>query len=178
MANAITAGRLVALFVLIGAIGVGGPATHGVAMLGLIAVFAADGLDGWVARRRNETSTFGAVFDIAGDRIVENALWIAFAYWGLLPLWVPLLLIARGFLVDGIRSVALSDGRTPFGTATMMRFPLTTWLTAGRFMRGTFGVAKAAGFVFLAGLHGWTTLDTTGTWLGALDGVDALHVLG
>lgn len=91
---------------------------------------------------------------------------------------MPLLLIARRFLVDGIRSVALSDGRTPFGTATMMRFPLTTWLTAGRFMRGTFGVAKAAGFVFLAGLHGWTTLDTTGTWLGALDGVDALHVLG
>jgi CDP-diacylglycerol--glycerol-3-phosphate 3-phosphatidyltransferase len=34
----------------------------------------------------------------------------------------------------------------------MMRSPLTTFLTASRFMRALYGVAKAVGFVFLAGL--------------------------
>ena len=37
----------------------------------LIFLFVTDGLDGYVARKRGEASVFGAMFDIAGDRIVE-----------------------------------------------------------------------------------------------------------
>ena len=51
----------------------------------LLFIFISDGLDGWVARRRGTTSDFGAVFDIASDRIVENALWVVFAQMGLIP---------------------------------------------------------------------------------------------
>ena len=41
-------------------------------------IFAADGIDGYVARKLNQTSLFGATFDIAADRIIELTMWIVF----------------------------------------------------------------------------------------------------
>ncbi|MDQ4098890.1 MAG: CDP-alcohol phosphatidyltransferase family protein, partial [Chloroflexota bacterium] len=59
---------------------------------------------------------------------------------------------------------------TAFGDNNMMRSSLTRWLTAGRFMRGLFGWAKAAAFVFLTGLEGDRHRDASGTLLGGLYG--------
>jgi CDP-diacylglycerol--glycerol-3-phosphate 3-phosphatidyltransferase len=168
MANAITIGRLVLLFVVIWLIYHGSVPVITACMVLLVVVFAGDGLDGWVARKQGTTSTFGAVFDIAGDRIVENALWIIFADLGLIPIWVPLLVISRGFIVDGLRSLSFADGMTAFGEKNMMRSPITRWLTAGRFMRALFGYMKALGFVFLTGLVAWEYKDTSGTFIGSV----------
>lgn len=178
MANLITVGRLILLFVVIWLIYVGSVEVIEACMVLLILVFASDGLDGWVARKRGSTSAFGAVFDIAGDRVVENALWIVFADLKLVPVWVPLLVMTRGFLVDGIRSLSLMKGMTPFGKNNMMRSPITEWLTAGRFMRGFFGWAKSGGFVFLAGLAAWDYQDTSGTMIGSLYGQDWFMAFG
>jgi len=147
-------------------------------MLLIIVVFASDGLDGWVARKRGSTSPFGAVFDIAGDRIVENVLWVVFADLDLIPVWVPLMVLTRGFLVDGLRSLSYAEGMTAFGDQNMMRSPLTQWLTAGRFMRGFFGWAKSAGFVFLTGLVAWNAMDTDGTVIGSLYSVTVCRWFG
>lgn len=178
MANAITIGRLVLLFVVIGLIYTGSVQVITACMVLLMVVFAGDGIDGWVARKTNTTSTFGAVFDISGDRIVENALWIIFSDLGLLPVWVPLLVLSRGFIVDGMRSLSLSEGMTAFGEKNMMRSALTRWLTAGRFMRALFGYTKALGFVFLTGLVAWEQRDTTGTFIGSLYGQDWFRWFG
>jgi CDP-diacylglycerol--glycerol-3-phosphate 3-phosphatidyltransferase len=155
MANAITVARVIAAMVVIYLIFVGTPVVVEWCAIAIIAVIVADGLDGWVARRRHESGQFGAIFDIVGDRIVENALWIGFAGLRLIPIWVPMLVMARGFLVDGLRSAGYADGLTPFGEHNMMRSKLTTFLTAGRFMRAVFGAAKCLGFVFLAGLQAY-----------------------
>lgn len=178
MANAITVGRLGLLFIVIAMMYSGNVQVIQACMLLLLVVFAADGVDGWVARRQGTTSTFGAVFDIAGDRIVENALWVVFSDIGLIPIWMPLLVLSRGFVVDGIRSLALTEGKTAFGEHTMMRSPLTRWLTAGRFMRALFGYIKALAFVFLAGLIAWNVQETADTFIGSLYGVTALRWLG
>ncbi|MGI8405623.1 MAG: CDP-alcohol phosphatidyltransferase family protein [Thermomicrobiales bacterium] len=178
MANMITVGRLVLLFVVVWLIYVGGVPIIEACMILIIVVFASDGIDGWVARKRNETSTFGAVFDIAGDRIVENVLWVIFADLHLVPVWVPLMVLTRSFIVDGLRSLSYSEGMTAFGSSNMMRSPITTWLTAGRFMRGFYGWAKSAGFVFLTGLAGEQRLDTGGTLLGTLYSWQWLHWAG
>jgi len=178
MANAITIGRLVLLYIVIWLIYVGDVSIITACMFLLVLVFAGDGLDGWVARRQGTTSTFGAVFDIAGDRMVENSLWVIFAHLDMIPVWVPLLVLGRGFVVDGLRSISFSEGMTAFGEKNMMRSPVTQWLTAGRFMRALFGYVKAAGFVFLCGLVAWETKDTSGTALGALYGVQAFRWFG
>lgn len=168
LANLITVARLVLLFIVIWLIYIGNVQVVTACMVLIAVVFASDGLDGWVARRRKSASSFGAVFDILGDRIVENALWVIFADLDLVPVWVPLLVLTRGFIVDGLRSLSYSAGMTPFGENNMMRSPLTEWLTAGRFMRAFFGWAKAAGFVFLTGLVAEERMDTDGTVLGSM----------
>lgn len=178
MANLITVARLILLFVVIWMIYVGGVQVIEACMVLIIVVFASDGLDGWVARKRGSSSPFGAVFDIAGDRVAENALWIIFADLDLIPVWVPLMVMTRGFLVDGLRSLSLMQGMTPFGERNMMRSPLTVWLTAGRFMRGFYGWAKSAGFVFLTGLVAWDSLDTSGTLIGSLYSIEAVRWIG
>ena len=178
MANLITVGRLIVMFVAVAMIYFGNAAVIGVAMVLIAFVFASDGLDGWVARKRRSTSAFGAVFDIAGDRIVENVLWVLFAALGAIPLWIPFLVMTRGFIVDGLRSMSYAEGMTAFGERNMMRSAFTEWLTAGRFMRALFGYAKAIGFVFLTGYVGSRDPSADGTWLGGLYGVQVFTVLG
>lgn len=178
MANLITVSRLIVLFLVIWMIYVGNVQVIEACMLLVIVVFASDGLDGWVARKRDSTSSFGAVFDIAGDRVVENALWIVFADLDVIPVWVPLMVVTRGFLVDGLRSLSLSQGMTAFGDNNMMQSPLTAWLTAGRLMRAVFGWAKAAGFVFLTGLVAWQTMDNSGTVIESMYSNDAFRWFG
>jgi CDP-diacylglycerol--glycerol-3-phosphate 3-phosphatidyltransferase len=178
MANLITIGRLLLVFVVIALIYEGGVTTITICIPVIALIFAADGLDGYVARKRQSTSQFGSIFDIAGDRIVENALWIAFANLGLITVAAPLLVMTRGFIVDGIRSVSYSEGKTAFGKENMMRSDVTRWLTAGRFMRGLYGYAKALGFVFLTGLEGYRHRDASGTLLGDIYGSDAVRLIG
>lgn len=178
MANLITVGRLIVMFIVVAMIYFGDVAVIGVSMVLIALVFASDGLDGWVARRRRSTSAFGAVLDIAGDRIVENVLWVLFAALDVIPLWVPFLVMTRGFIVDALRSMSYADGKTAFGADTMMRSSITRWLTAGRFMRALFGYAKAIGFVFMTGYWGSLRTDARDTWLGDLYDVDIYTVFG
>lgn len=178
MANLITIGRLFLLFFVVWLMYVGDARVITLCMALIIVVFASDGLDGWVARRRHSTSTFGAVFDIAGDRIVENVLWVVCADLGVIPIWIPLLVLTRGFVVDGLRSLSYAEGMTAFGESNMMRSGLTQWLTAGRFMRGFFGWAKAAGFVFLTGSVGWENRNSDGTLLGTVYSWGITHFVG
>ena len=178
MANLITVGRLIALFLIMALVYWGTAGTVAITMVGLALVIASDGIDGWVARRRNATSTFGAVFDIAGDRIVETVCWVVFADLGAVPIWVPLLVITRGIIVDAVRSLGLKEGLTPFGERNMAKSSLTRWLTAGRFVRALYGYAKAFAFVFLAGWVGRETNPSDGTWLEPLHDNVVYTVLG
>jgi len=178
MANAITVGRVLLMFVVIWVMYGTNPTVVQWCGPVIALVILADALDGWVARRRHETSQFGAIFDIVGDRIVEIACWIVFAHMGLIPVWVPLLVVARAFLVDGLRSSSYSDGMTPFGENNMMRSKFTTWLTAGRQMRAFFGFAKLAAFVFLGFERAWMLPGGSSTVLGRLYGITWVYWLG
>jgi CDP-diacylglycerol---glycerol-3-phosphate 3-phosphatidyltransferase len=178
MANLITIARLILLFAVIAMIHFRPVDLALLSMILLGVVFAGDGLDGWVARRRGSTSPFGAVFDIAGDRIVETVLWVYFAWERVIPLWVPFLVIVRGGIVDALRSMSYDEGMTAFGENTMMRSALTRWLTAGRFMRGLYGYVKAAAFIFLTGYYGFIQPQAEGTWLDKVYSLDAVRWFG
>jgi len=178
MANVITIARLILLFVVIAMIHFRPVDLALASMLLLGVVFACDGLDGWVARKRGSTSPFGAVFDIAGDRIVETVLWVYFAWERVIPLWVPFLVIVRGGIVDALRSMSYVEGMTAFGEQNMMRSPFTRWLTAGRFMRGLYGYVKAAAFIFLTGYFGYIQPEAAGTWLDKLFSLDIVRWFG
>ena len=119
------------------------------ALILTILAFAMDGLDGYVARKFNESSKLGALLDIMSDRIVENTFWILFAVMGWLPILFPLIAITRGFITDTIRSAAMEKGYTAFGASTMMQNKICHFLTASRFSRALYGAAKSLVFLFL-----------------------------
>jgi CDP-diacylglycerol--glycerol-3-phosphate 3-phosphatidyltransferase len=151
------------------------------ALLTLLLIWM-DAWDGWVARRRNEASKAGAVFDILGDRVVEMTYWIAFASFGWIPVWVAVLVSARGIIVDGFRALAFERGLTAFGASSMMRSPLGALLVSSRLSRGAYGFGKAAAFtlVILAFAPGWQpALGTALVWLalGCVYGTVALCVV-
>ena len=155
MANLITLTRFILLFVLVALAYRIEPWLRMLCFPLVIFIFLADGIDGYVARKLNETSQFGAVFDIAIDRVVENVLWLVLADLDLIPVWIAIVFITRGFLVDSIRSKARESGQTPFD---MIKSPLGTWLVAGRFMRAFYGAVKGVSFSALLLIHALPSL--------------------
>jgi len=150
MANLITLARLPLLLLLVGLLFV---PSFPAALLGvglLVVLYLMDWFDGYIARLRNEVTEMGAVLDVALDRAVENILWISFMYLGMVPLWVPIVFLIRSFIVDGIRGVALSRGKSGFG---MMHSSWGRFLVASRFMRAFYGLAKAVTFGLLYLTH-------------------------
>lgn len=143
MANQITLGRCLLLLVLL-LVFYSGNQWWQLANAPLIAlIIGLDGVDGWVARKRGEESVFGATFDIAVDRTVENVLWVVLAHQGFIGIWVPLLFIVRGTLVDAIRTTGAESGTAAFD---MMQSPVGRFLVAGRFMRIAYAAVKAITF--------------------------------
>ncbi|MDR3316450.1 MAG: CDP-diacylglycerol--glycerol-3-phosphate 3-phosphatidyltransferase [Coriobacteriales bacterium] len=79
------------------------------------AVFAllalTDGLDGYLARSRNEVSTFGKFLDPLADKILVTAALLALIELDKLPTWIALIILAREFLISGLRMVAAAEGK-------------------------------------------------------------------
>jgi CDP-diacylglycerol---glycerol-3-phosphate 3-phosphatidyltransferase len=147
MANLITLSRLLLLIVVVLIAYQPYSYWHVVNVALLIVVFVSDGLDGYVARKRGEASVFGAMFDIASDRITELTMWIVLVDLKIVPVWVPLVFIIRGTIVDTIRANQVTTAHeTPF---SMLQTPLGKWLVAGKFMRIFYAALKATTFCWL-----------------------------
>lgn len=127
-ANLITLIRIVLTFVAVGLLNINFYLNIAMFVLILI-IIVLDWLDGFIARKHGEASGFGALFDIAGDRIVENIFWMYFAVIGLISVWVPMIVISRGFLTDLLRTMVFAKGKTPFGEKTMMQ---SSWARVSR----------------------------------------------
>lgn len=102
-------------------------------------IFTLDAVDGIVARRRNETSETGAFFDTIADRIIENTFWIYFTAKGQIPVWMPIVVMARGVITDTLQQ---THG-----------YPEKGWtyaLTRSRMSRALYGSVKMLTFMCLA----------------------------
>ena len=87
--------------------------------------------DGYLARKHGWISDFGQLWDPIADKLLVAAtfipLWIVshrpgplaeLPYWGVLPLWVVLVIFGREILITVVRSVLASRGRVlPAGRA-------------------------------------------------------------
>lgn len=148
-ANFITILRVLMAFAVIALLYCKSDASYWSALILVVLVMWGDGLDGFVARKFNLTSKLGAVLDIMGDRVVENIFWVVFCALGWISIWVPLIVLTRGIVVDSLRSLAFEAGHTAFGEKTMMQNPVAKFIVASNFSRFTYAVCKAAAFVLL-----------------------------
>lgn len=121
LANKLTVLRmiLVPIFVVIGYLGTLGVITGewlGIPMsfwlMNLIFIIASitDKLDGYIARSRNQVTTFGKFLDPLADKILVLAALVMLVEYGKIPGWIPVVVLAREFLVSGYRLVAVEKG--------------------------------------------------------------------
>ncbi len=153
IANAITISRIPFLVLTVILLYQEQPAPRIVAAFFTVLLILLDSLDGYIARIRNETSLLGSVLDIAADRTVEFVLWVVYADLNLIPIVIPLVVLARGTFVDAVRAIAPAKGVAPFD---LMRSKVSRFLVKSPLFRTSFAVAKALAFFFLALAHGLT----------------------
>ena len=75
-----------------------------------VLISCTDWLDGYLARSRGEVTDFGKFMDPLADKILVVAALLALVELGVLPSWVALIIVAREFIVSGVRMVAASKG--------------------------------------------------------------------
>jgi CDP-diacylglycerol---glycerol-3-phosphate 3-phosphatidyltransferase len=78
------------------------------------AVFAlaaiTDGLDGYIARRRKQVTTFGKLMDPLADKLLVVAALISLVSLDRLAAWIAMVIIAREIAVTGLRGLAAERG--------------------------------------------------------------------
>jgi CDP-diacylglycerol--glycerol-3-phosphate 3-phosphatidyltransferase len=71
---------------------------------------ATDFLDGWVARRRNLVTVIGKFLDPLADKLIVMAALVMLVHLGRVAAWVVIVIMAREFIVTGLRTIAMSEG--------------------------------------------------------------------
>src|SRR5215210_7893062 len=69
-----------------------------------------DALDGWIARRNKDESTFGKLMDPLADKLLVTAALVSLVSLDRLATWVAMVIIAREFAVTGLRQLAMEHG--------------------------------------------------------------------
>lgn len=68
-----------------------------------------DKLDGYIARSRNQVTTFGKFLDPIADKILVLAAMIMLVEANRLPAWIPIIVLFREFIVSGYRLIAVEN---------------------------------------------------------------------
>ena len=83
-----------------------------------------DWLDGFLARRQKQVTTFGQLMDPLADKLLITAALVSLVQMELAPAWMVAIIVGREFGVTVLRSLAYSRGVTipasPLGKAKMM----------------------------------------------------------
>lgn len=69
-----------------------------------------DKLDGYLARKNNQVTTFGKFLDPLADKILVLAAMMMLVEMAKLPAWIPIIVLTREFIVSGYRLVAVEKG--------------------------------------------------------------------
>lgn len=73
-----------------------------------VAAMLTDQVDGWLARRAGKTTDLGRILDPVADKVLVMATLIVLV--PVLPAWMVAVIVAREFLVSGLRLAALERG--------------------------------------------------------------------
>jgi len=139
--NAISLSRLVLTAVFIGATMVDANFGPWLALATFVVAAISDFVDGWLARKLDMVTSMGKLLDPLADKVLVCAAFVSLSEQGLCPVWVTVLIIAREFLVTGLRQIAVeagqviaADGWGKWKTAMQLTFCITclVWLAVSR----------------------------------------------
>ena len=89
-----------------------------------------DKLDGYIARSREQITTFGKFLDPLADKILVLAAMIMLVEMAKLPAWIPIIVLAREFVVSGYRLIAVEKGGKVIAASKKKKKKTVTQMTA------------------------------------------------
>ena len=101
-------------------------------IIDLIFVIASitDKLDGYLARKNNQVTTFGKFLDPLADKILVLAAMVMLVEMQKLPAWIPIIVLTREFVVSGYRLVAVEKGGTVIAASKWGKLKTVTQMIA------------------------------------------------
>lgn len=81
-----------------------------IAFVLFVAASLTDFFDGYIARKYNLITDFGKLMDPLADKILVISALVLFVELNYMPAWMSIIVIAREFLISGIRMLAAAKG--------------------------------------------------------------------
>jgi CDP-diacylglycerol--glycerol-3-phosphate 3-phosphatidyltransferase len=69
-----------------------------------------DWLDGWLARVSGKVTTLGKFLDPLADKVIVLSALVMLVKLGRTPVWIVVIIVAREFLISGLRTISASEG--------------------------------------------------------------------
>ncbi|HEY3991815.1 MAG TPA: CDP-diacylglycerol--glycerol-3-phosphate 3-phosphatidyltransferase [Ktedonobacteraceae bacterium] len=140
--NILSACRIVMLAPLVLLILLNQPVAYAFATALFFLVAVTDTIDGRLARRYHLVSNLGVFLDLTADKMLVAGLLIAMVEVHLVPAWIVIIIVAREFLVTGMRSLAAAAGKViPAGRLGKQKTFLTLLATGGILLGEAFSPA-------------------------------------
>ena len=109
--NILSSSRIAATILIFILILVNSPWSFLVATVLFFFASVTDLLDGYLARKYSLVSPLGVFLDLTADKIFVSSILVALVQIALVPAWIVFIIIAREFLVTGLRSIAMAKGK-------------------------------------------------------------------
>jgi len=108
--NAITFSRLVLTALFVAGTSFGGPVGRWAALVCFVIAAISDWLDGYLARKLGLVTPMGKLMDPLADKVLVCSAFVYLSALGYCPVWVTVVILAREFLVTGLRQLAVEAG--------------------------------------------------------------------
>lgn len=109
--NAISLSRLVLTAIFVAGTAFGNTTGHWIALVSFVIAAISDFVDGWLARKLGLVTPMGKLLDPLADKVLVCSAFVYLSAEGFCPVWVTVVILAREFLVTGMRQIAVEAGQ-------------------------------------------------------------------
>ena len=109
--NTITLCRLGLTAIFVGGTAMESVLGHWIALVAFVIAAISDWFDGHFARKYGMVTPLGKLLDPLADKVLVCSAFVYLSAMGFCPVWVTVLILAREFLITGLRQIAVEAGQ-------------------------------------------------------------------